>query len=99
MYFGASPQLSGPSHNADYNGLFIGGHPSQVPSAHYGMHSHLAGHPGLSMSPLDASNAANAFGNMTLDTDQTLEQLAANVRSSTTTTASDRAKQIFVQAW
>ncbi|KAH7105708.1 RFX DNA-binding domain-containing protein [Auriculariales sp. MPI-PUGE-AT-0066] len=31
--------------------------------------------------------------------DHGLEQLAANVRSATTTSASDRAKQIFVQAW
>ena len=32
-------------------------------------------------------------------TDHTLEKLAANVRAATTTSASDRAKQIFVQAW
>ncbi|KAG8799319.1 hypothetical protein FRC17_007162, partial [Serendipita sp. 399] len=31
--------------------------------------------------------------------DQNLEQLASNVRSATTTSASDRAKQIFVHAW
>ena len=31
--------------------------------------------------------------------DHTLEKLAANVRAATTTSASDRAKQIFVQAW
>lgn len=39
------------------------------------------------------------FGSMTLSPEAALEQLAVNVRSSTTTTASDRAKQIFVQAW
>lgn len=39
------------------------------------------------------------FGRMTIRLDQNLEQLAANVRSATTTSASDRAKQIFVQAW
>ncbi|KAF7292471.1 RFX-type winged-helix domain-containing protein [Mycena chlorophos] len=31
--------------------------------------------------------------------DHALEKLAANVRAATTTSASDRAKQIFVQAW
>lgn len=40
-----------------------------------------------------------AFGRMTLSADQTLEHLASNVRSATTTSSSDRAKQIFVQAW
>lgn len=39
------------------------------------------------------------FGRMSLRLDHGLEQLAANVRSATTTSASDRAKQIFVQAW
>lgn len=40
-----------------------------------------------------------AFGRMTLSPDHELEKLAANVRAATTTSASDRAKQIFVQAW
>jgi regulatory factor X len=43
--------------------------------------------------------AVGAFGRMTLSPDHALEQLAANVRSATTTSSSDRAKQIFVQAW
>lgn len=47
----------------------------------------------------DAIHAAGAFGRMTLSNDQALEKLAANVRAATTTSASDRAKQIFVQAW
>lgn len=47
----------------------------------------------------DALHAAGAFGRMTLNNDQALEKLAANVRAATTTSASDRAKQIFVQAW
>jgi regulatory factor X len=38
-------------------------------------------------------------GRMPPGTDHTLEKLAANVRAATTTSASDRAKQIFVQAW
>lgn len=40
-----------------------------------------------------------AFGRLPSGTDHTLEKLAANVRAATTTSASDRAKQIFVQAW
>lgn len=47
----------------------------------------------------EALHAAGAFGRMTLNNDQALEKLAANVRAATTTSASDRAKQIFVQAW
>ena len=47
----------------------------------------------------DAFHAAGQFGRMTLGPDQALEHLAANVRAATTTSASDRAKQIFVQAW
>ncbi|KAI0796640.1 hypothetical protein C8Q75DRAFT_741826 [Abortiporus biennis] len=43
--------------------------------------------------------AAGAFNRMTLSPDHALEKLAANVRAATTTSASDRAKQIFVQAW
>jgi regulatory factor X len=52
-----------------------------------------------SMYNQEAANAAGAFGRMTLDPKQTLLQLAANVQAATTTSASDRAKQIFVQAW
>ncbi|KAG7096938.1 hypothetical protein E1B28_004337 [Marasmius oreades] len=47
----------------------------------------------------DTLHAAGAFGRMTLNNDQALEKLAANVNAATTTSASDRAKQIFVQAW
>jgi regulatory factor X len=55
---------------------------------------------GQSMTPnREASHAAGAFGRMTLNSDHALEKLAANVRAATTTSASDRAKQIFVQAW
>ncbi|CAE6439465.1 hypothetical protein ACGC1H_000790 [Rhizoctonia solani] len=52
--------------------------------------------PGISP---EAMQAAAGFGQMTLGPTQQLEQLAANVRAATTTSASDRAKQIFVQAW
>ncbi|KAF8640134.1 hypothetical protein AX17_001370 [Amanita inopinata Kibby_2008] len=52
------------------------------------------------MSPnQDALHTTGAFGRMTLSADHALEKLAANVRAATTTSASDRAKQIFVQAW
>ncbi|KAI0347564.1 hypothetical protein BDW22DRAFT_1321542 [Trametopsis cervina] len=44
-------------------------------------------------------NAAGAFNRMTISPDHALEKLATNVRAATTTSASDRAKQIFVQAW
>ncbi|KAG5221088.1 DNA-binding protein [Salix suchowensis] len=47
----------------------------------------------------EAMNAAGAFGRMSINSDAALEKLAANVRAATTTSASDRAKQIFVQAW
>jgi regulatory factor X 1/2/3 len=58
--------------------------------SHMGHHMHH---------PQDAAAAAASFGRMTLGTDLTLEHLATNVRAATTTSASDRAKQIFVQAW
>lgn len=47
----------------------------------------------------DAFGAAGQFGRMTLGPDHALESLAASVRAATTTSAADRAKQIFVQAW
>lgn len=47
----------------------------------------------------ETMHPASAFGRMSLGHDHTLEKLAANVRAATTTSASDRAKQIFVQAW
>src|SRR5258708_59873 len=50
-------------------------------------------------SSLEASPAVNAFQRMTIAPEQQdLEQLAVNVRSATTTSASYRAKRIFVQA-
>ena len=55
---------------------------------------------GHSMGPSqDALHATGAFGRLSLSQDHALEKLAANVRAATTTSASDRAKQIFVQAW
>lgn len=47
----------------------------------------------------EAIHTTGAFGRMSLSPDHALEKLAANVRAATTTSASDRAKQIFVQAW
>ncbi|KAG8932553.1 hypothetical protein FRC02_000931 [Tulasnella sp. 418] len=93
MYFGQQhnpfPQQHSLPH-ADYSTLFVHG-----AQAGYSLGSHMT----HGISHLEASNTVGAFGNMSLDPEQALEQLAANVRSSTTTTASDRAKQIFVQAW
>lgn len=47
----------------------------------------------------ETMSTAGALGRMTISPDHALEKLAANVRAATTTSASDRAKQIFVQAW
>jgi regulatory factor X len=52
-----------------------------------------------SQTPQETMHPAGAFGRMSLSPDHALEKLAANVRAATTTSASDRAKQIFVQAW
>jgi regulatory factor X len=61
-------------------------------------HSMFGG--GQTMTPShETMHAAGAFGRMTISPDHALEKLAANVRVATTTSASDRAKQIFVQAW
>jgi regulatory factor X, other len=74
--------------------MFMG---ATVGSAHdYGMYAPQA----ATMVPTpDTVHAMGAFGRMTLSPDHALEKLAANVRAATTTSASDRAKQIFVQAW
>ncbi|KDQ64519.1 hypothetical protein JAAARDRAFT_166855 [Jaapia argillacea MUCL 33604] len=58
----------------------------------------IYGGPPMHSSP-ETLSTAGAFGRMTLSPDHALEKLAANVRAATTTSASDRAKQIFVQAW
>ncbi|KAG9050540.1 hypothetical protein FS837_004724 [Tulasnella sp. UAMH 9824] len=100
---------------ADYAGLFVTPPPAHHQPQGYGIHPNQLGglphhqqHPqhggpfsagGLGAGgPLDP---AAAFGGMGqgMSAEAHLEQLAANVRSSTTTTASDRAKQVFVQAW
>lgn len=55
---------------------------------------------GHTMAPSqEALHTTGAFGRLSLSQDHALEKLAANVRAATTTSASDRAKQIFVQAW
>ncbi|KAH0587552.1 DNA-binding protein RFX2 [Termitomyces sp. J132] len=68
---------------------------SNPPSDYHGM---FPGAQTMAPSP-DTMHPASAFGRMAINTDHTLEKLAANVRVATTTSASDRAKQIFVQAW
>ncbi|KAG8855823.1 hypothetical protein FRB96_006645 [Tulasnella sp. 330] len=87
-------QQQGDFSNDLYNGGYV--HPHQMASLMDtmspmgSMDQNGVGHAGVGMPN---------FGNMTLSPEAALEQLAVNVRSSTTTTASDRAKQIFVQAW
>ncbi|KAG6814186.1 hypothetical protein H0H92_000863 [Tricholoma furcatifolium] len=68
---------------------------SAGPTEYGGMFS---AHPSMGHSP-DTIHPSNAFGRMAISPDHALEKLAANVRVATTTSASDRAKQIFVQAW
>ncbi|RDX55656.1 hypothetical protein K466DRAFT_595771 [Polyporus arcularius HHB13444] len=63
-------------------------------------HTMFAGPPQAMMpNPAEAMHVHAPYGRMTLSPDHALEKLAANVRAATTTSASDRAKQIFVQAW
>ncbi|EGO01895.1 hypothetical protein SERLA73DRAFT_85891 [Serpula lacrymans var. lacrymans S7.3] len=70
--------------------MFLGNSPADY---------HMYG-PGQTLpSNQETMHPAGAFGRMTLSPDHALEKLAANVRVATTTSASDRAKQIFVQAW
>lgn len=108
---GSESVRSSSSEAEDYQNIFIGHHHPQHPhqqqqhmhmqqQQHDYSHMYMDGghgmHPGVGH---DTVNAAGAFGRMTLDPEHALEQLAANVRTATTTSASDRAKQIFVQAW
>ncbi|TFK43523.1 hypothetical protein BDQ12DRAFT_675116 [Crucibulum laeve] len=79
------------SSETDDISMYIGNH---TPDYH---NMYTSGH-SLAPSP-ETMHAAGAFGRMTLNSDQALEKLAGNVRAATTTSASDRAKQIFVQAW
>lgn len=88
---------------------FMNPHHHQPP---HGSH-HLSHHPHLHQHlPQQTMHVPGAFGSLPVPgaggpgrmgmgatTDHTLEKLAANVRAATTTSASDRAKQIFVQAW
>lgn len=71
--------------------MFLGG--SSDYSTMYG-----SGHP-MPTNHQEPNHTAGAFGRMSLNHDHALQKLAANVRVATTTSASDRAKQIFVQAW
>jgi len=92
MFYQGQHHLTPQAHlnQSEYPGLFV------APQAGYGGITQQM--MGISPSGLDMGNPGG-FSSMSIDPEQALEQLAANVRSSTTTTASDRAKQIFVQAW
>ena len=72
--------------------MFLDNAASEYQSMYGGVHSNM----GPSQ---EALHTTGAFGRMSLTQDHALEKLAANVRAATTTSASDRAKQIFVQAW
>lgn len=78
------------SSETDDIAMFLG-NPSDYPT--------MYGHGHAMPSNQDTIHTAGAFGRMSLGPDHALEKLAANVRVATTTSASDRAKQIFVQAW
>lgn len=57
-------------------------------------------HPSVAhIDPMQSVQQHQAYGRIAMSQDHNLEQLASNVRSATTTSASDRAKQIFVHAW
>ncbi|KAL1747446.1 hypothetical protein HDZ31DRAFT_31838 [Schizophyllum fasciatum] len=79
-------------------GMYLGPQqPDYHPMYAAGPHMHL----GQSQ---ETMHTTSAMGRMSIaahavSNDQALEKLAANVRAATTTSASDRAKQIFVQAW
>ena len=90
---------------------FMNTHHPQLPhgSHHLSHHPHQHQHQHLTQQTMHVPGAfgslpgpgAGGHGRMGMGpaTDHTLEKLAANVRAATTTSASDRAKQIFVQAW
>ncbi|KAF8306471.1 hypothetical protein DL93DRAFT_215361 [Clavulina sp. PMI_390] len=82
--------------NRSHSGLSIN-------SASTGHHSTIASMDVMSTGTVPGSGMSSmgAYGvpGRTMVPDQGLEQLAANVRAATTTSASDRAKHIFVQAW
>ncbi|KAJ6539354.1 hypothetical protein B0H19DRAFT_1213317 [Mycena capillaripes] len=81
------------SSETDDIAMFLGNHPQPD------YHGMFAQPQTMAPNQQEAMHAAGAFGRMTLSPDHALEKLAANVRAATTTSASDRAKQIFVQAW
>ncbi|KAJ7781232.1 hypothetical protein B0H16DRAFT_1818006 [Mycena metata] len=81
------------SSETDDIAMFLGNHPAPD------YHSMFGAPQTMAPNQQEAMHTAGAFGRMTLSPDHALEKLAANVRAATTTSASDRAKQIFVQAW
>jgi regulatory factor X, other len=84
------------------------GHPMQDPYGSMYMHPSVAHidpmqsiqqRPPLHHSTPVGVAPPSSYGGRVASSDHNLEQLANNVRSATTTSASDRAKQIFVHAW
>ncbi|KAL1659225.1 hypothetical protein GGF50DRAFT_65690 [Schizophyllum commune] len=86
------------SSETDDIGMYLGQQPPDYhPMYATGPHMHLG-------QSHETMHTTSAMGRMSIaahavSNDQALEKLAANVRAATTTSASDRAKQIFVQAW
>ncbi|CAK5262719.1 unnamed protein product [Mycena citricolor] len=82
------------SSETDDLSMYLGNH-----SAATEYHPMYAAPQSITPNHQETMHTAGAFGRMTISPDHALEKLAANVRAATTTSASDRAKQIFVQAW
>ncbi|KAI6035382.1 hypothetical protein F5J12DRAFT_23736 [Pisolithus orientalis] len=80
------------SSEADDISMYLGNSSDYPP-----MYGH--GHPMPTSHQDTMHTAGGTFGRMSISPDHALEKLAMNVRTATTTSASDRAKQIFVQAW
>ena len=100
-----SDSVHSSSSETDEIAMFLSSQAQQDFHQHHHHHQHHQAQP-MYASPAHLSH--DQFGRIQqvhhqqqqhLRLDHGLEQLAANVRSATTTSASDRAKQIFVQAW
>ncbi|KAF9510815.1 hypothetical protein BS47DRAFT_1373229 [Hydnum rufescens UP504] len=93
--FSGSESVRSSSSEAEDNGVFAF-NPQQQQQQPQGDYSNIFVRQPTANS---LGTATGAFQRMTLNSEHQLEQLANNVRAATTTSASDRAKHIFVQAW
>ncbi|MBW0539916.1 hypothetical protein O181_079631, partial [Austropuccinia psidii MF-1] len=62
------------------------------------VHTGIVGAPGMVNNSI-VGGMGNQMGRMTLDCTETYEALAHHIRTAVTTSAADRARQAFVQAW